>query len=208
MKITRKEIIEQVKTYMEELTPQWDGTIEQTEGVSIEHYIDAVIDEQLRLLLLSAPIKLLPVTELKNVVFIQSHEDGSGQIQLPTTFLRPILLRMQGWERPVTEFIDTTHPLYPLQFNHHTRGGTAKPIAVWSVNDSGTNTIDYYSLPSTYQEHTIDTLLSVCNPDKNTSDYELHPLLIDMLCYRCGACVYDIMGNHSMAEILSARYTV
>lgn len=205
MNITRQEIIDRVKTCMEELTPQWEGTAEQTEGIKIDRYIDSVIDEQLRILLLSAPIKILPVTELKEIVSVQSDKNGSGKISLPDNFLRPILLQMQGWEHPTTEFIDNSHPLYQLQFNQYTRGGIAKPVAAWCVDNEGDNIIEYFSLPASYTEHKIKTLLSILSPDNGASTYDLHPLLIDMLSYRCAACVYDIMGNHPMAEILSAR---
>ena len=62
---------------MEELTPQWNGTFEQTEGVSIERYIDDKIDEQLRVLFITAPVILLPVTELKGQVVVQQRQDGT-----------------------------------------------------------------------------------------------------------------------------------
>ncbi len=205
MKVTKKEIVERVKTCMEELTPQWEGTSEQTEGVSIERYIDAVINEQLRLLLLTAPVNLLTPTELKDNITPQRREDGSGRIELPDNCLRPVLLQMQDWQRPVTEFINSSHPLYGLQFNVHTRGGTAKPVAAWLIDDNGKQAIDYYSLPTAKKEHRVTTLLSILSPTPDATEYTLHPLLADTLAYRCASCIYDIMGNHAMAEVMTAR---
>lgn len=205
MKVTRKDIIERVKTCMEEITPQWDGTSEQTEGVNIERYINTVIDEQLRLLLLTAPVNLLTPNELKNNITPQPREDGSGRIELPDNFLRPVSLQMKGWKRSVTEFINASHPQYGLQFNPHTRGGIAKPVAAWLVDDNGSQVIDYYALPVTNKNHEVTTLLSILTPPSDATDYNLHPLLFDTLGYRCAACVYDIMGNHAMSEVMTAR---
>lgn len=208
MEITRNELIERVKTCMEELTPQWDGTAEQTEGVSIERYIDTMLDEQLRMLFLSAPVKLLPVVEYKDAVTPVVREDGSGRMYMNEDFLRPVSLQMQGWERPVVDFIDISHPTYELQFNKYTRGGVSKPVAVCSVNDEGRNVIDYYSLPATITEHIVDSFLIVLVPDAGLEQYDFNPVLVDAWCYRTAASVYDVMGNHSMYEILMTRYVL
>lgn len=187
---------------MEELTPEWNGSFEQTEGVKIDWYIDDKIDEQLNALMLTAPTTLLPVVELKEQITLQQHQDGSGRITLPDNFLRPISLQMQGWNRPVTRFIDQTHPLYNAQFCKYTRGGVAKPVAAWITDGSGTSVIDYYSLPESYSPHAIQSFTGILSSDNKPTEYKLHTRLIDMLCYRCAATVYDIMGNHTMAEIM------
>ncbi|MBR4070813.1 MAG: hypothetical protein IKK16_06420, partial [Bacteroidaceae bacterium] len=117
MEITRNQIIARVRVCMEELTPDWDGAMEQVEGVSVSNYIDSVIDEQLRLLLMTAPIALLPIEEVCSRYSPTRHADGSGRITLDAQVLRPVSLQMTGWKMPVTRFIDESHPLYELQFN-------------------------------------------------------------------------------------------
>lgn len=202
MEITRTEIINRVKTCMEELTPQWDGSFVQSEGVSIERYIDEKIDEQLRMLFITQPVQVLPVTELKSQITLQQRQDGSGRLQLPDNFLRPASLQMEGWRKPVTQFINEQHPLYELQFCRYTRGGVNKPVAVWSVDGTGSHIIDYFSLPSSVTKHIVASFLGVLFPEENAAKYDLHPLLIDALCYSCAAAVYDILGNKSMSEIM------
>lgn len=202
MEITRSEIVARTRTCMEELTPQWDGIFEQTEGVSIERYIDDKIDEQLRVLFITQPEQLLPASELKEQVVLQQRRDGSGRLQLPDNFLHPISLQMEGWRKPVTQFINEQHPLYELQFCRYTRGGSAKPVAVWTLDGSGSHIIDYFSLPSSVTTHSIASFLGVLLPDEGAALFDLHPLLIDALCYCCAATVYDIMGNHAMAEVM------
>ena len=205
MEITRADIIARTKTCMEELTPQWNGTFEQTEGVSIERYIDDKIDEQLRVLFITAPVILLPVTELKGQVVVQQRQDGTGRLQMPDNFLRPVSLQMEGWNKPVSKFINEQHPLYELQFSRYTRGGVNKPVAVWSLDGSGCHIIDYFSLPATMKQHTVQSFLGVLLPTEDAMEYELHPLLVDALCYSCAAVVYDIWGNRAMAEVMLAR---
>ncbi len=193
---------------MEELTPVWDGSFEQTEGVSIERYIDAKIAETLRNLYWTAPVRWLPVQELSPLPEPEKRQDGSGRIVLPDKVMRPVSLRMEGWKRPVAKFIDEGHPLYALQFNRYMRGGTAKPVAVWGTDGEGRPVIDYFSLPASYKRHRIVFFNYVAMPDENAENYDLHPVLLDALCCRCGAAVYDIMGNHAMAEMLSSHATI
>lgn len=204
MEITRTEIINRTKACMEELTPQWDGTFNQTEGVSIDRYIDEKIDEQLRLLFLTQPVELLPVVELKDQVTLQSRRDGSGRLSLPSNFVRPVLLQMMGWKRPVVRFINEQHPLYELQFSRFTRGGSNKPVAVLGLDGAGDYIIDYFSLPTSVI-HDIGTFLGVLFCEEGAETFDLHPLLVDVLCYCCAAAVYDILGNHAMAEVMMSH---
>lgn len=186
---------------MEELTPDWDGAMEQVEGVSVSNYIDSVIDEQLRLLLMTAPIVLLPIEEVYSRYSPTRRADGSGRITLDTQVLRPVSLQMTGWKMPVTRFIDESHPLYELQFNRYTRGGVAKPVAVYTHDGQGNKVIDYFSLPTNLL-HTIQSLRCVLCPGEKSQNFTLEPLLVDMLCYRCAAAVYSIMGNKPMADVM------
>lgn len=190
---------------MEELTPYLSGTFEQTAGVTIDVYIDNSIDEQLRTLLLSAPVRFLPVVEINNECEPLRRQDGSGRITLPDDFLRPISLLMEGWNKCVTRFIDENHPLYELQFSRYTRGGVNKPVAVWTTDGSGAQVIDYFSFPASVTSHTIASLQCVKNPTSHAATYNLHPALIDALCYRCTALVYDIMGNQPMSAVMQTR---
>lgn len=187
---------------MEELTPEWQGTMEQVEGVSVGDYIDGVIDEQLRLLLMTAPVALLPVEEVSSQYTPTRRADGSGRITLDTRVLRPISLQMTGWSVPVTRFIDENHPLYELQFNRYTRGGVTKPVAVYTLDGLGNKVIDYFSLPPSRNVHDINSLRCVLCPVEKSQTFNLEPLLVDMLCYRCAAAVYSIMGNKPMADIM------
>ena len=190
---------------MEELTPYMSGNFEQTAGVTIDEYIDGSIDEQLRTLFLSAPLRFLPVVEIGSECKPQRRQDGSGRITLPKEFLRPASLHREGWHKTVTRFIDESHPLYELQFSRYTRGGVSKPVAVWTTDGSGAQVIDYFSFPASVTSHAIRSLQCVKNPTPRATTYNLHPALIDALCYRCAALVYDIMGNHPMSAIMQAR---
>lgn len=208
MEVKRSDIIARVKSCMEELTPEWTGAMERTEGVSIDRYIDGVIEEQLRLLFMTAPMKLLTPVEMKSAVVPAVRSDGTGRIILDATVLRPLLLKMEGWSVPVTRFIDENHPLYELQFNRYTRGGTSRPVAIWIKGVGDESYIDYFSLSKLLAIHTIESLLCVLHPAVGAESYAMHPFIYDDLCYRCAAAVYDIMGNHPMAEVMMSHTKV
>ncbi len=208
MNITRDEIISRTKCCMEELPPVWDGTLSQNEGVTIDRYIDAKISETLRAIALIAPPHLLWVEAYPNPPEPQKRQDGSGRITLDTEMLRPVSLLMEGWQRPVTQFITINDPRYELQFNLFTRGGTAKPVAVWGTDSNGKQIIDYYSLPPSCKQHRIIELTCIAPPDDDATSYNLAPAIVDALCYRCAASVYDIIGNHSMAEVMLTHTTL
>ena len=207
MDISRTEIVHRVKMCMEELTPDAAGFLEQEEGVLIDNYIEGVIEPQLRVLFMTAPVALLPVAEVSSLYTPMARADGSGRIRLNDDVMRPILLQMAGWKVPVTRFIDEKHPLYELQFSRYTRGGVAKPVAVYTHDGQGVHVVDYYSLPATDTHH-IESLQCVLAPEHNATSYNLEPLLIDALCYRCAAAVYGIMGNKPMADVMLSYIVV
>lgn len=189
---------------MEELTPQIDGYLEQVEGVDITQYIDSVIWSQVNELLHIAPTRYVPVAELKEGCTPIANSDGSGSIVLPSNAIRPVLLQMTGWYLPVNNFIDVQDPLYPLQFNEHTRGTVSRPIAVLRAGEESSLVIEYYSLPKGVASHSIASLMCVIDYPA-TEDFDFHPLMVDALCYRCAAAVYEIMGNRVMAEMMKNR---
>jgi len=80
----------------------------------------------------------------RNKVSLTDNGDGSGRIMLPPMFCRLISLRMEGWQRPVTEAIRVDNPLYAKQFNPLTRGGVVKPVAVLTQGDKA---LDFFSVP-------------------------------------------------------------
>ena len=208
MEISRNEIINRVILCMEELTPQSTAAMEHLEGVAINNYIDGVIDGEMRIMLMTAPISLLPVQEISSQYTPVRRSDGSGRITLDENVLRPVSLQMKGWKVPATRFIDEKHPLYELQFNKFTRGSATRPVAVFTQDGQGNKVIDYFSLPALLLLHQISSLQCVLAPEDKSESYNLNPLFIDLLCYRCAAAVYNIMGNKPMADIMLSHITI
>ena len=202
--MNRTEIKERVKTYLEELTPEWLSNLKQTDGVDIERYIDQLLLPQLNELLHIAPFKLLPLQEVKEKVTIKMNSDGTGSIVMPSDLIRPAMLKMIGWNVSVTKFIDETHPQYELQFNTYTRGTSHAPVAVWRAGENGASVVEYFSIPKSYLKHTIDSFLCVVE-HADPENFGLHPLLLDALCYRCASAFYAIAGNQAMAEVMRTR---
>lgn len=205
MNITREQIIARTLCCMEELPPEAAATVVQNEGVSIDRYIDGKIGETLRLLALSAPAAELWTCRHPAPPAPEKRQDGSGRITLDEGILRPVSLLMEGWHRPVTQFIDEASPLYELQFNPYTRGGCAKPVAVWTTDGEGHRVIDYYSLPVSLKAHRIAHFYYLAYPEEDAASYTLSVMAADALCYRCAAAVYDLMGNHQLAEVMRSH---
>lgn len=78
----------------------------------------------------------LPTSELN------PHTDGSGELPLPSNFLRLAAFRMEGWKRGVTAPIYDTDERYLQQSNLTLRGGENFPVV--AICDGGTR-LEYYS---------------------------------------------------------------
>ena len=71
---------------------------------------------------------------------------------MDANFMRPLMLQMTGWAKPVTVFMDDTDPDYALQTSQYAgvRGSKYKPVCVLTNgnNDGGSTLkrIEFYSI--------------------------------------------------------------
>lgn len=183
-------LCEKVLRRIDEISPQvTDGTVA---AYSIEEFLDEAVAQLIGV----APGHLLPSTDFSQSV-VTSKTDGSGSVVLPVGFARLIEFRMEGWLRPVTKAIDTSHPRYSRQFNRATRGGVAKPIVVINGNN-----LEYYSLP-TAENHKIETAkcITALKPS------EVPEVLTDALCWIAAALVLEVQNESTAAELARRRMT-
>ena len=118
----REHITRKVLLCLDEAMP----SLEKTNGSFFP--VDQVLDEAARWVLKTAPLHAIgPGKELPKDGLVP-RKDGTGELPLPTDFIRLIRFRMKGWARPVQVPILTTDARYIQQFNPTIRGGEAKPV--------------------------------------------------------------------------------
>ncbi len=189
--MTREHILCKALRCIDEVYPEATDAVEQ-------HFpLEDFADEACRRVLLSAPLQALPPGADFSNAPLTDRGDGSGVIVLPGDFLRLRRLRMQGWQRPVTEPIGEEAPQYNLQFNPFSRGGIAKPVAVLAA---GHTLLEYYSLPPG-TEHVIAEARYI--PDTAGSD--MPEPLADAAAWMLAALVLQVSGETEAGQQAQAR---
>ncbi len=202
MKVGIEDLINLVKTNMEELSPEWESGVLQTDTVGIERYIKAKLPEAIRLVLLSAPSGIVEAVPFDSTLLPQKNQDGSGAVLLPDNWMRMISFKMKGWNRAVTEFLTEEDPLAACQRNLFLRGGSQKPVCVVGHTADGSLALFYYSLPAYVRVHEIEQALYLPVPSETDGAYDFPQRLIPAVCYMCAALVYGILGRPDMATIM------
>lgn len=171
---------------------------EATDAV-VQHFpLEDFVDEACRRILLAAPLRALPAGADFGDAPLTDRGDGSGTIILPADFLRLRRLRMQGWQRPVTDTIGEDAPQYKLQFDYLTRGGAAKPVAALV---DGRTRLEYYSLPPG-AAHIIADARYIPIP-KTGEDYPVS--LADAAAWMLAALVLQVSGETEAGQRAQER---
>lgn len=198
----RLSIINAVKAKVDELIPEGEGvtityTSESEPNISnpLDIFINVVMDEVAKELLLMAPLHVLePTVTTPTPTQILSDDWGkTGYIPLPSDFLRLQSFLMSEWERPVTVPITTLDPLYDLQKNKFVRGGVAKPVAVITWNGT-TKVLEYYSVQSA---HTLGHFRYI----PETLPEDVQDNLFDSLTWLIAEKVLQITGQQELAKV-------
>lgn len=208
MKISTEELKIIVKTNMEELSPEWENEVLQTDAVGIERYIEAKLPEAIRLILMSASPSMEAAVPFDSALLPQKNQDGSGVVSLPDDWMKMVSFKMKGWNRAVTEFIAEEDPIAARQQNLFLRGGSLKPVCVIGHSSDGRLALFYYSLPAYVRVHEIEKALYLPLPKEVDGGYVFSCRLVPEVCYMCAALVYDILGRPDMAAVMKERVTV
>ena len=196
MRVSLDDLVQRVKTNMEELTDE--GSVTVKSGINIETYIQNKMADAVLAVWVSTPLSELPQNDCASALEPERRSDGSGRVTLPEDVWRMTEFCMEGWRQPVTTFIDRTSPLYELQFNPYTRGGSVNPVCVLS-DEEGVKYLDYYSLPLRVEEHQVKTARYVPYPRLRYNGYEMSDALVPVVCSTCAALVFEILGQPDRA---------
>lgn len=197
---SRMTLINYTKAKLDEIIPEGEGTqyaLDANNNITDPYtlFVNAMLDEAAKRVLQTAPLHIIdPVKSTEVAVPVQN--DTIGYIPLPLNFVRLVSLKMTDWEREVTEAITTQDKRYRLQRNKYTRGGCAKPVAVFSfrtIEGAQRRVLEYYSIST---NHTIDWLYYI----QETEAENIQDNLIDALSWMCAGIVLQITGMAEKAK--------
>ena len=209
---TRAEIIDVVKTKLDELSPFEDVNVDAVD------MIDKVLDDSGNTIRRIVPTHLLDAVDLftdpNNHI---ENADGSGLIiignKTESIFIRLHSLKLNQWEVPVTKTISVDDPKYKLQRYSATRGGLCKPVAVLRYHyQPSTPTfpfvvdgmvIEYFSVPAG-TSHTVDYAKYVMSGPAQDLTIQTN-LLVDPLAWQCAGDIYLIQEKKEQAELAYAK---
>jgi hypothetical protein len=174
----------------------------------VETYIKECLNEAYGLFIGIVPNSLVPVKSYLSGKPVKAR-DGSGSIELPGDFYRLVSFRMLGWQRPVTEAIETDSQAYQLQFARYTRGGISRPVC--AVKKAGERRIlEYFSLPEYVPEHEVEEMLYVPNLFSENeygnagldTPVKIDGRLADVFVYIVASRVYAVYERPDMSKVM------
>lgn len=119
-------------------------------------------------LLATAPPQCVPLANLAAEAEILSAADGMATLRLPDRGVRPVQLRMEGWDAPVRTFVGPHSDVARLQRYRWTRATPADPAAILLPGR-----LEVYGLPDATP--CVAELLMTAYPDDG---YVLDPALL------------------------------
>lgn len=200
---TRLTLINLVKAKLDEIIPEGEGVQFSVEGdINISDplnlLINAILDEAANKTLLDAPLHILD--PVKSDVAAGTADAGDakiGYIPLADNFLRFVSLKMADWKREVTEPITSKDKRYRVQRNKYTRGGIAKPVAVFSyrtITGEQKRVIEYYSVDTS---HAIDWFYYI----QETAAENVQSNLVPSLSWTAAGIILQITERPELAKL-------
>ena len=121
--MTRAGLTTLVQAIMDEATP-----FDENELVA-DTTIDGFLDKAAEEILLKVPLSLITPAEL-SLTGATTNADGSGQVLVPSDYLRLHSFKQTEWKEAVTKTITEQDPKFKLQKFTTTRGKPSKPVVV------------------------------------------------------------------------------
>lgn len=195
--MTRQELINAVKTRIDELSPL-DGVVALAGLVHdkpVDTFADCLLDECAREILMCAPaFRLSPETGLAQAV---DDGEGTGHVVLPEGYLRLLEFKMKEWRRPVNAVAVAGSDVALRQHSPFTRGGCCKPVCVFGHRD-GKPVLEYYTVRG---DHTVERFSYVRDVPAEDIPVELQ----DALAWWCASRLLEITGRAAAAQTAYER---
>lgn len=188
---------------------------EDIETLSLDDIIESKIEEGVRAVELSAPLRMLD-TGYNFANSVTFKEDYSGYTILPDDFMRFVVFKMSDWKKAVYEAIDTTDPKYQYQSSTQRgiKGNPEKPVCAIVPYPQGL-ALEFYSCRSasaTVEKAVYMKLPKLEYPvdgDGNPVETSDKAIEISERCYRAAinkiaSLVLFTYGDKEMAEKFEA----
>lgn len=129
--MTKTDIIDRVKTLLDENTPSGSGFLVGTiEDKPIESHIKSLLNPTWIEFGMVSPVHLLPCLTVEVIVAA----DGVVAIPMPAGYLRTVNVFLPSWVREVMP-VTADNPVYDHQKNTYSRGTKTRPVA--TLNGDG-----------------------------------------------------------------------
>lgn len=145
VRLTRSQMLAQWKqrNYLEPLRS--DCQVERSDGIDLDSYCEWEMRRWYLHLLATADLRYLSPTDLTLTTTVKRLDGNRGSITLPAGTVRPVRVRLSGWQRDATIVTDRDSRIARRQFNPFACGGVEEPVALWS----GDGHLEIFSLPTT-----------------------------------------------------------
>lgn len=139
-----------------------DAEITCDDGIDLDTLIRQQTDAWYSRMLLTAPLEILPLTDIASQLTMSRTADGAGLVSLPPGTVRVAEVTMEGWLRPAAVITDPASAEALAQINPFSRGTASHPVAV--VHPGGR--LMLYTPPR--QAIRPSSLLAVIQPPEGT----------------------------------------
>lgn len=211
----RADIINKVRVLLNDKQPFEERLVVQDVNLPnkpVEQYVDAVLNDCMREVMLAAPTRLIQSKEhALTTNTIEQRSRGIkkyGVLQLPSDYLRLSAVKMQGWNKVVVIAEIQESPAYNLQLHESTMAGFIKPRVFEVCEGTATpNKIELYpigELKLNSNDVLEDSYLKyIPYPTTLKDDVDSSSLfseeLIEPICYSCATKVLIAFGKDANA---------
>jgi|LSPY01.1.fsa_nt_gi hypothetical protein len=203
--IARNNVVDRVKSLIDELTPFTDGQLQTLPSLSsldtIKRYIDNALDEATDAAMLLCNSQRMPHTALSgtiNNVLLGDSGIIYQTIAIPADFLRVYFIKMAKWQHGITTIISVDSEQYKQMRNPYTTAGSAKPVA--ALNNG---------MLELYGSQENDTLLTSSYINKlrfATSLTTIDDMVLNAIAWRCAGEVLAGMERSEAFKMAKGFY--
>lgn len=163
-----EELVEEVRITIDENREEYSYFHNSSDNMELNEIIRTKLLDAIRFILESCPVSLLsPIAITLPENGHIKNDDGTGAIILPEDFLRLVSFQLSTWNRAVVNVAEEGSNTYLIQRNRYTRGTPIKPICVFSHNDKGKRTMEYFTAGKDHEgnvNHSIRGALYIPTP--------------------------------------------
>lgn len=211
--MTKQEYIKAIKAKLDEISPfdeptdggvdfiAADGDERYKQVKPVVSYIESELDNAAQFCLQSLPLTLISDDIDTDSVSIGIDGRGVGHVLNMYEYFRYVRLDCKQFQRDVTAFISSSSPLYLLQQNRYTRGGTAKPVVVYVPEKEE---LEVYSFPTCYNETKTNGKLSYVDSHRKIEC--IHSHIERFIILTCAIRVLRILGDDNAVQRLTNEF--